>query len=114
MEEPSGDLVRQASAGDPDLTEYPRTRFRRGEGMSGKALAEKRAISIHRPAEDPRYLLKEWARAKGINAAAAIRNRSVTGRRQTGRVLASARGTVRVMFVLYAEVPGMASAIDAQ
>ncbi|MFQ5882987.1 MAG: GAF domain-containing protein, partial [Candidatus Methylomirabilales bacterium] len=72
VEEVSGDLVRQASAGDPDLIEHPQVRFRPGEGMVGKAFQKKKPISIYRPAEDPRYLLKEWARAKGIKVATGI------------------------------------------
>ncbi len=72
VEEASGDLVMQACAGDSDLIPYPRSRFRSGEGMVGKALQQKETISIHLPAEDPRYLQREWADAKGIMAAAGI------------------------------------------
>ncbi len=72
VEEESGDLVRQASAGDTDLIDYPRLRFRPGEGMVGSALLGKETISIIRPAEDPRYLHTGWAKAKGIKAVAAI------------------------------------------
>ncbi|MFQ5881917.1 MAG: GAF domain-containing protein, partial [Candidatus Methylomirabilales bacterium] len=72
VEEASGDLVRQVGAGDADLIEYPQARFRPGEGMVGRVLEEKETIAIYRPAEDPRYLLKEWAQAKGIKAVAGI------------------------------------------
>ncbi len=72
VEQSSGDLVLEASAGDTDLIDYPRVRYRPAEGIAGQALVEKQTISIHRPFEDPRYLQKEWAQTKGVKATAAI------------------------------------------
>lgn len=61
-----------ATAGDPDLTPYPRHVFRSGEGFVGLAFEKRETLVTASAATDPRYLLKEWVRETGIHAIAAI------------------------------------------
>ncbi|MFQ5840138.1 MAG: GAF domain-containing protein, partial [Candidatus Methylomirabilales bacterium] len=70
--ESAGQLELAASAGEPDLVLYPRDAFQAGEGLVGLAYKKRETLATDSPATDPRYVLQEWAREKGIQSIAAI------------------------------------------
>jgi PAS domain S-box-containing protein len=71
-DERQGLLRLTASAGDPDLGDYPRQTSRPGEGMSGLAFERRETVTTDTPATDPRFKERAWAAEKGVRAYAAI------------------------------------------